>query len=311
MYHMGKTQKQRDLVSYSFEDALVNVSSENKPAVREIAVRPFLKWVGGKTQLLGQFSRFLPPRGSYSKYLEPFVGSGAVFFHLRPDEAHLADNNEELVNCYKQIQGHVEAVIEVLRSHKRFHSKRYYYKVRSLQPKELSFVERAARLIYLNKTCFNGLYRVNSRGGFNVPMGRYRNPPILDEHILQAVHSALKGAGLYCMEFWKFCDEFAEKGDFVYFDPPYFPLSKTANFTSYTAGAFKEEDQLRLRDIFEKLGRRGCFLMLSNSDTSFIRSAYKKYRKTTFKVSARRSINSSAKKRGPISELVILNYQPK
>ena len=275
------------------------------------AATPFLKWAGGKTQLLGQFSRFFPPRGTYEKYLEPFIGSGAVFFRLRPGEAHLADNNDDLINCYKQIQGHVEAVVELLRLHKRLHSKRYYYKIRALNLQDLSPIERAARFIYLNKTCFNGLYRVNSRGGFNVPMGRYSNPPILDEKALQAVYGALRGVSLHFMEFERFCDEFAGKGDFVYFDPPYYPVSKTANFTSYTAGAFREEDQLRLRDIFEKLDRRGCLLMLSNSDTSFIRKAYKTYRKTTFKVSARRAINSSAKKRGPISELVVLNYQPK
>src|SRR3989338_9491911 len=261
---------------------------------------PFLKWVGGKTQLLPQFERFFPPHDQYKKYLEPFVGSAAVFFHLRHPEAHLADNNEELINCYREVKNRVDSVIELLRLHKRFHSKPYYYKIRSLQPRELSFAERTARLIYLNKTCFNGLHRVNARGEFNVPIGRYENPAILDEQTLLAASRALKRVGLHCMSFERFCDEFAERGDFVYFDPPYYPLSKTANFTSYTAGAFREENQLQLRDMFEKLDRRGCLLMLSNSDTRFIRQAYRKYRKTTFRVSARRTINSSAKKRGPI-----------
>lgn len=272
---------------------------------------PFLKWVGGKAQLLEQFERLFVPRDRYEHYLEPFVGSGAVFFHLRPDRAYLADNNEELINCYKQVKQHVEAVVELLRTHKRLHSEAHYYKVRSYQPRDLSPIERAARLIYLNKTCFNGLYRVNSRGGFNVPMGRYTNPPILDEQGLQRAHRALRGVELYCMPFDRFCDEFAEKGDFVYFDPPYFPISKTANFTGYTENAFGLEEQVKLRDAFERLDAKGCFLMLSNSASPTIRHLYKKYRHTTYEVLARRSINSAPDKRGAIKELVVLNYEPK
>lgn len=289
---------------------LTNVVGEHKPALHEVAARPFLKWAGGKTQLLGQFKQFFIPQDRFKKYLEPFVGSGAVFFHLRPERAHLADNNEELVNCYKQIQRHVEAVIELLRTHKRLHSKAHYYKIRSFQPRNLSPIERAARLIYLNKTCFNGLYRVNSKDAFNVPLGRYIDPPILDEVGLRAVHRALKGVGLHCMPFDRFCDEFAEKGDFVYFDPPYFPISKTANFTSYTTASFGLDEQTLLQDVFEKLDKRGCYLMLSNSACSTIRDLYKRYRKTAYTVKARRAINSAADKRRPIDELVILNYAP-
>ncbi len=286
----------------------MNQLTVEQPRITKAA--PFLKWAGGKTQLLNQFEAYFPPRDHYKKYLEPFVGSGAVFFHLQPKIAHLADSNEELINCYRQIKNHVGAVIEVLRTHKRFHSEKHYYKVRSLQFRKLDPIERAARFIYLNKTCFNGLYRVNSRGEFNVPMGSYKNPPILDEEALRVAHDALKGIGLHCMPFERFCDEFAEKGDFVYFDPPYSPLSKTSNFTSYTKNDFGGEDQKRLRDTFEKLAKRGCFVMLSNSTSDFIRDLYKKYRETTYEVSARRVINCDATKRSPIKEFVILNYSP-
>lgn len=288
---------------------LAERSSTRRP-LHKVAAYPFLKWAGGKTQLLTQFERYFPPKERYRKYLEPFVGSGAVFFHLHPTVAHLADNNWELINCYKQIQEQVEAIIELLRHHKRLHNKAYYYQIRSLRTADLSHIERAARLIYLNKTCFNGLYRVNSKGIFNVPMGRYTNPSILDETGLRLAHRALKGVGLYCMPFDRFCDEFAEQGDFVYFDPPYFPLSATANFTSYTEDNFDCEDQVRLRDTFERLDSRGCFVMLSNSATGKIRNLYKRYRKTIYKVRARRAINSNAKRRRAITELIILNYNP-
>ncbi len=269
--------------------------------------KPFLKWAGGKTQLLGQFEKFFPLRNQYTTYLEPFVGSGAVFFRLQPDQAHLADSNEELINCYRQVKNHVEDLFELLRRHKRLHSTKHYYKVRSFQPDHLNPIERAARLIYLNKACFNGLYRVNSKGGFNVPMGHYTNPPILDETLLRSAHDALKGVGLHCMRFERFCDEFAGKGDFIYFDPPYFPLSRTSNFTSYTKDAFREEDQGKLCEVFEKLDKRGSFLMLSNSASDFIRDLYKKYKKTTHEVYARRAINCAGDKRSVIKELVILN----
>ena len=281
------------------------------PSYRELRrATPFLKWAGGKTQLLNQFEQFFPPKEHIKEYLEPFVGSAALFFHLQPERAHLADNNEELINCYKQVQRNVQAVIELLRTHKRFHSARHYYKVRAFHPKDLSPAERAARLIYLNKTCYNGLYRVNSRGQFNVPIGRYANPPILDEALLQSASRVLRGVGLHCMPFDRFCVEFAERGDFVYFDPPYVPLSKTSNFTSYTKDTFTLEDQQHLRDIFIALDRRGCLLMLSNSASTLVRNLYKSCGATTFEVSARRAINSAAGKRKAIPELVILNYDP-
>ncbi|MBI3320777.1 MAG: DNA adenine methylase [Candidatus Omnitrophica bacterium] len=289
---------------------LANVLAEKKRTLHEGVARPFLKWAGGKTQLLSQFGPLFPPKGYFKKYLEPFVGSGAVFFQLQPHGAHLADNNEELMNCYKQIQRHVEAVVELLRTHKRLHSTAHYYRVRSFQPRELSPVGRAARFIYLNKTCFNGLHRVNSKGKFNVPMGRYTDPPILDERGLWSAHRALKGVGLHCMLFDRFCSEFADRGDFVYFDPPYFPISATANFTSYTKDNFGYEDQVKLKETFERLENRGCFVMLSNSATGVIRNLYKRYQKTTYEVQARRVINSNAKHRQAITELVILNYNP-
>ena len=273
--------------------------------------RPFLKWAGGKTQLLSQFEALYPHPRSIRRYIEPFVGSGAVFFKLRrlacPREVFLADNNEELINVYVAVRGQVEEVIEALRRHKALHSMEHYYLVRARNPGRMSSTARAARLIYLNKTCFNGLYRVNSKGGFNVPMGRYQDPPILHAENLRAAGQALEKAGLKTAHFRKTLDV-ARKGDFIYFDPPYHPLSKTSFFTSYTEGAFTASDQKDLAEVYSILARRGCRVMLSNSDCPFIRGLYEGF--DIRSVSARRNINSKAEKRGRIGEVVVLNYEP-
>ncbi len=278
----------------------------------EIGVpRPFLKWAGGKTQLLSQFQALYPHPRSIRRYIEPFVGSGAVFFKIRrltdPREVLLADNNEELITVYVAVRDHVEEVIEALRRHKALHSKEHYYKVRAQNPGRMSPTARAGRLIYLNKTCFNGLYRVNSKGGFNVPMGRYQDPPILDAENLRAAGRALKRVGLKTAHFRETLDA-ARKGDFIYFDPPYHPLSKTSFFTSYTQGAFTSSDQEDLAEVYSILAGRGCRVMLSNSDCPFIRSLYEGF--DIRSVSARRNINSKAEKRGRIGEVVVLNYEP-
>jgi len=275
--------------------------------------RPFLKWAGGKTQLLPQFDALYPSSQSVRRYIEPFAGSAAVFFHVRslfrPEQVFLADSNEELINVYRAIRDDVETVIRRLAKHKVAHSRDHYYRVRAQRPHRLSNLSRAARMIYLNKTCFNGLYRVNGSGAFNVPLGRYKNPPIVDAENLRAVSDALRVVTLKVAHFEETLD-YAREGDFIYFDPPYYPVSQTSYFTSYTSASFQASDQERLADVYTALAGRGCLLMLSNSDTPFIRQLYRRFAVRTWTVRARRSINSSADRRGSVSELVVLNYEP-
>jgi DNA adenine methylase len=226
--------------------------SEREPLTRD--ARPFLKWAGGKQQLLAQYEPYFPT--DFRRYFEPFVGGGAVFFHLwsterLPGAAHLLDNNEELVNTYIAVRDSLDELIYALAVHKGRHCKEYYYEVRNLDRQDiaLSDVARAARTIYLNKTCYNGLYRVNRKGQFNVPMGSYKNPRILDEDLLAAASIALQGVRIETRGF-RSVVELAQAGDFFYFDPPYDPVSKTASFTGYTAGSFHDADQSDRADLF-------------------------------------------------------------
>jgi DNA adenine methylase len=230
------------------------------------------------------------------------VGGGALFFHLSPVEAVLSDLNEELVNCYEVVKTSVEHLIGELKKHRNDRS--HFLKVRKTQPWELAPVERAARMIYLNKTCYNGLYRVNQRGEFNVPFGRYENPRICDENGLRAASKALQGAEIQCRDFRHVLYR-ARPGDFIYFDPPYNPISTTSSFTSYSEAPFDEREQKALKQVFEALHERGCHVMLSNSDTPFIRRLYRDFNVET--VLANRAINCRGDKRGKISELVITN----
>jgi DNA adenine methylase len=273
-------------------------------------LRPFVKWAGGKSQLLGQFQALYPKQGSFGRYLEPFLGSGAVFFHvaglLQPSRALLCDTSAELIDTFLAVRDEVDGLIESLREHQKQHCESYYYEVRTQIPQTRA--ARAARLIYLNKTGFNGLYRVNSRGIFNVPFGHRVNPTILNEPLLRAASVALARTELHSRDF-RTLSKVARKGDFIYLDPPYQPLSKTASFTSYTRGSFGENDQRDLANLYAELDRRGCLLMLSNSDTPLVRELYADFRVRC--VSARRMINSDGKKRGPVSEVVVLNYSPK
>ena len=273
-------------------------------------LRPFVKWAGGKSQLLRQFQPLYPKGDSVGRYVEPFLGSGAVFFHiqalLQPSRALLCDTNAELIDTFLAVRDEVDDLIEILRQHQEQHCESYYYEVRTQNPQ--TRVARAARLIYLNKTGFNGLYRVNSRGIFNVPFGHRVNPGILNEGLLRTASVALQKTELAPHDF-RDLSAIARKGDFIYFDPPYQPLSKTASFTSYTSGSFGEKDQRDLAAIYAKLDRHGCLLMLSNSDTPLIRDLYAGFH--IHHVSARRMINSNGEKRGPVSEVVVLNYRPK
>lgn len=267
----------------------------------------FVKWAGGKGQLLEQFEKFYPK--NIGGYLEPFLGSGAVFFSIRkkhkPDKIVLSDNNNELVNCYLIVRDNLDELIELLKIHKIKHNKEYYYNIRDLNTDKLSEVEKAARLLYLNKTCFNGLYRVNSKGKFNVPIGSYKNPNIVNDTTLRTASLLLQNVIIKAQSFEKILDD-AEKGDFVYLDPPYHPLSKTASFTGYTSDAFSEKSQKVLAEVYKKLDEKGCLLMLSNSDTEFIRKMYNGF--DIYEVKARRAINCDGTKRGLINEIVVLNY---
>src|SRR3989338_2463342 len=238
----------------------------------------FIKWAGGKKQLIEQFKEFFPKEAN--RYFEPFVGGGAVAFYIMQKnnlkEICLSDINEELINCYEVIRDNVEGLITKLKQHRKNHNKEYYYAIRELVPEVLSKVERASVFIYLNKTCFNGLYRVNSKGKFNVPMGSYKNPSIFREGNLRELSKILKNVKILRMHFEKVLN-YAKKGDFVYFDPPYYPLQKGKNFTSYTKDNFSEQDQIKLAEIFRKLDKIGCKIMLSNSDTNFIKNLYDEY----------------------------------
>lgn len=266
---------------------------------------PFLKWAGGKSQLLSSYERFFP--GEFRRYFEPFTGGAAVFFHLRHTrnefQAELSDLNQDLINCYEIVRDRPDDLIEKLKEHE--NSQEYFYKIRAQNPDKLSDLEKAARFIFLNKTCFNGLYRVNSKGQFNVPFGFYKNPRTCNEEVIHACSLALQETKLSCRPFEEVVRR-AGKGDFVYFDPPYHPLNSTSNFTSYTKNSFSADDQIRLAETVKRLSNKGCYVMLSNSDSAFIRELYSQFRVET--VEAMRAINCKAERRGKITETLILNY---
>jgi DNA adenine methylase len=278
---------------------------ENAPE-RRPQLQPFLKWAGGKRQLINELKTNLPE--TFNRYLEPFVGAGALLFELQPLVARVSDLNEELINCYRVIKDDPKGLLAELEKHE--HTEAHFYEVRNLDRlpdfKSLSPSARAARTIYLNKTCFNGLYRVNRKGHFNVPFGKYNNPTILDPGLLQALHKFFNthDISISSEDFESACS-FAKAGDFIYLDPPYYPLSSSSSFTGYNF-KFDADDQKRLRDVFVKLTKRGCLVMQSNSATDFIKELYSGFR--IIEVPAKRVINSVATKRGQISELIITNY---
>ncbi len=271
--------------------------------------RPFLKWAGGKRQLLPEIKKYIPKK--FNTYYEPFLGGGAILFNLQPKNATINDSNPELINCYEVIKDSLDELIEDLKKHQNEES--YYYEMRELDrtnryKDNYDEVERASRIIYLNKTCYNGLFRVNSQGQFNVPFGRYKNPNILDEAVLKAVSKYLNNNQviIYNTDFEKSVMK-AKKGDLVYFDPPYDPVSHTASFTGYDVNGFDKEEQKRLKSVFDDLTSRGCKALLSNAHTDFIVDLYSNYKIEV--ISATRSINSNALKRGKISEVLVRNYE--
>ncbi|MDR3193650.1 MAG: DNA adenine methylase [Treponema sp.] len=274
-------------------------------------MRPYLKWAGGKRQLLPAIEKNLPADMAARAYYEPFVGAGAVLFHLLPRKAVINDSNTQLIATYRAVKEHVDALIELLEEHRRKNSEAYYYQIRNLDRdagafKALGDVEKAARLIFLNKTCYNGLYRVNSRGLFNVPYGKYRNPLIGEEAVLRRISAYLNGNDVTVLnrDFEAALPE-AGSPSFIYFDPPYHSPDKSS-FTGYQAGGFGDDEQRRLRDVFVRMTGRGALCLLSNADTEFIRDLYRDFE--IVPVRARRPINSDPSGRGGVGEILVKNW---
>lgn len=273
------------------------------------ALRPFTKWTGGKRQLLSVIKSLMPE--SYNRYFEPFVGGGALFFELAPKDAIINDFNSELINCYQQIKDNPSELIKLLSKHKESNSKEYYLNLRSADRdsriEKMNNVERAARIMYMLRVNFNGLYRVNSKNQFNVPYGRYKNPQIVDSDLIVSISQYLNENTIHILN-----GDFEEAvkdvgaGDFVYFDPPYIPLSETSSFTSYTHEGFSYEDQVRLRDTFKKLDEKGAYVMLSNSSSPLVGELYKDF--NIHKISATRTNGAKSSSRGKIDEIIVTNY---
>lgn len=272
-------------------------------------VAPVVKWVGGKRQLLNMLKPLLPKK--FTKYYEPFLGGGALFFNLQPNIAYVNDINSDLIRVYNVIRTNVDSLITTLSEYK--NEADFFYSIRDLDRDRekyamLSEVQKAARILYLNKTCFNGLYRVNNAGEFNSPFGNYNNPNIINAPVLRAVSLYLNSATIYLTS-----TDYTEalkdvsRGAFVYLDPPYDPVSDTSNFTGYSKNGFSREDQIRLRQCCDELTEKGVKFMLSNSSTDFIRKQYANYNIIT--VQAKRAINSVTSKRGDVDEVVVRNYE--
>lgn len=277
-------------------------------------IKPFVKWAGGKNGLINSLISFIPK--NFNSYFEPFVGGGALFFYLKnlnilnSKKIYLNDKNAELINAYKQIKINPNKLLEELEILKNNHSKEYFYKIRNLDRDfdfySLSEVFRAARFIYLNKTCFNGLCRYNAKGNFNTPIGSYKNPKIYDKDLIFSVHEVLKNVSITNKDF-EVVSLKAKKGDFVYFDPPYYPINKTSSFVSYTDN-FSANEQKRLYKLFKMLDCEGIKVLQSNSNTDFIKELYKDFE--IIEVISKRAINCKGDKRGKITELIIRgNYE--
>lgn len=272
-------------------------------------LQPFTKWTGGKRQLLPILRSYMPEK--YNCYFEPFIGGGALFFDLVPEKAVINDFNEELMNTYRQIKNNPTALIDLLTEHKEKNSKEYYLKVRAADRNEtitrMSDVERAARLMYMLRVDFNGLYRVNSKNQFNVPYGKYKNPKIIDHELIYQISDYLNENDIQILNTnFEEAVSNAKKGDFVYFDPPYIPLNETSSFTSYTHEGFTYEEQLRLRNVFEQLNRKGIYVMLSNSSSPLALDLYQDY--NIHFVDAVRTNGAKTESRKKIKEIIVTNY---
>lgn len=263
--------------------------------------KPFLKWAGGKTQLLPELQKILPEK--VSRYFEPFIGGGALFFYLRPKEYYISDINPELINLYKIIATKSDKLIKVLKEYP--YSEQFYYELRNKKFQDLDRVDSAARTLYLNRTCFNGLYRVNKKGDFNVPFGKYKNPNIVQEDRIKDASKILKSSKIHCHDFKKLNKHAFNKGDLIFFDPPYVPVSKFSDFKRYNKEQFSIEDHTDLFNTFKKISNSGANVILTNSDTEFVRELYKDYNIVTVKT--KRNINSSADKRRGVDLIIYSN----
>jgi DNA adenine methylase len=275
---------------------------------KNLLLSPILKWVGGKRQLLSEIIPLIDE--SCDNYVEPFIGGGAVLFRLQPKKAIINDYNTELINVYRTVRDDLDGLVALLKEHEKYNSSDYYYEVRALDRTpdfdKMSNLEKAARIIYLNKTCYNGLYRVNSLGQFNSPYGRYKNPNIVNEVVLRAISKYLNRNEISIRSGdYKDVLNDIEKNSFVYLDPPYMPISSSSSFTGYTEGGFGYDKQVELKEECDKLNSKGVHFLQSNSDCEEIRELYKDYRIKVVK--AKRAINSDAKKRGQINEVLIYN----
>lgn len=268
-------------------------------------IEPLLRWAGGKRFLVNRFRKFIPPDLYERVYHEPFLGSGSLFFALRPNKAKLSDANEHLINCYKFVREYPELIANYLLKHKNRNSEEYYYEVRKSYNRMSFSAAQAARFIYLNRTCFNGIFRVNLEGEFNVPYGWKENPIIPDKDWLHKASAGLKRVSLKSLPFEKALTA-ASSGDFIYLDPPYPPLNHTSNFNAYTKDRFSLDDHKRLAQIFYDLDNRGCLIMMSNADIPLIRKLFRRY--NVFSLPVTRYITCKSKKHR-VRELVITNYE--
>ncbi len=286
------------------ENQEVNISTVDEPLglfPKDVAIKPFLKWAGGKTQLLKELHKHVP--NNFNKYIEPFIGGGAMFFSLNPNESIIADSNEELVITYRQVKEAVERVIEHLETFE--HNEEFYYNIRSLDPNELEHSYRAARLIYLNKTCFNGLYRVNKKGQFNVPYGK-GNGSFLNVEVLRNASEFLAETTIIKGDYLDVLTEFATEGDFIFLDPPYYPVGKYSDFKRYTKEFFYHDNQVELKQEFDRLVNMGCKVVLTNSDHEVILDLYSDYEIDI--IETRRMISSNSKTRTGKDIIVVGGY---
>lgn len=276
---------------------------------KNVILSPVVKWVGGKRQLLDDIIPLLPQH--FSTYVEPFVGGGALLFEIQPKKAIVNDLNHELINLYNVIKDNPNELLLLLEEHELNNSEEYFYQIRALDRSEsyneISDIEKAARIIYLNKTCYNGLFRVNQSGQFNSPYGKYKNPNIVNKPVVLAMANYFQNNNIKLLNGdYKLALKKLRKGAFVYFDPPYMPISSSSSFTGYTENGFDKKQQIELKEECDKLNSRGIKFLLSNSDHPFIRDLYKDYEIITVK--AKRSINSNSNKRGEINEVLVRNY---
>ena len=280
---------------------------------KNLVLSPVLKWVGGKRQLLNDIIPMIPT--NYSIYVEPFIGGGAVLFELQPKKAIINDFNSELINVYTVIRDYPDELIKELQFHKENNSSEHFYAVREYDRKpelfsQMTPVQKAARIIYLNKTCYNGLYRVNSAGQFNSPYGKYKNPNIINETVIRAMSKYFNENNIVIKNGdFKDALKGLRKGAFVYLDPPYMPISSSSSFTGYTENGFDEDKQRELKALCDRLDKKGIKFLQSNSDCEFIRELYNGYKIKTIK--AKRVINSKGNSRGEINEVLIYNYEEK